>query len=358
MFGIEPYNRFRFGMLLFHIPNMSKADISSIYSWITSAVMNTPGSLSAAVSETFGISRARAAAMLKRLTEEGWIVREGTTRPIYRMGVRRCIKKKYKLPGVDEQLVWERDFQPFFSLPANIEHICHHGFTEILNNANDHSEGTAVYVAMKQDEKKVSIAVGDNGIGIFTKIATALALPDKRLALLELSKGKLTTDPERHSGEGIFFTSRMFSRFDIVANDLRYTHDESEPFDFIFESDDMINGTIVSMATELESTLTSKAVFDHFASEDDFSFNKTVIPVRLAKLGNENLVSRSQAKRLLQRVENFRTVILDFDGIDEIGQAFADELFRVFANRHPEVMLVETNTMPDVAAMIRRVRAA
>ena len=55
---------------------------------------------------------------------------------------------------------------------------------------------------------------------------------------------------------------------------------------------------------------------------DDYSFAKTVVPVRLAKIGDENLVSRSQAKRLLQRVDRFRCVVLDFDQVGSIGQAF------------------------------------
>ena len=35
------------------------------------------------------------------------------------------------------------------------------------------------------------------------------------------------------------------------------------------------------------------------------------------------LVSRSQAKRLCHRFDNFEEVELDFDGVEEIGQGFA-----------------------------------
>jgi hypothetical protein len=90
-------------------------------------------------------------------------------------------------------------------------------------------------------------------------------------------------------------------------------------------------------------------------SQETFEFDKTIVPVRLARLGNENLVSRSQAKRLVVRFDQFRRVILDFEGVPEIGQAFADELFRVFANGHPQVSLTTVNTVPSVEHMIRRV---
>ena len=76
---------------------------------------------------------------------------------------------------------------------------------------------------------------------------------------------------------------------------------------------------------------TSKEVFDEFSSGDDYGFTKTVVPVRLAQYGNDRLISRSQAKRVLARVELFKTVLFDFAGVETIGQAFADEVFRVFA---------------------------
>ncbi|MEI7708427.1 MAG: STAS-like domain-containing protein, partial [Chlorobium sp.] len=85
-----------------------------------------------------------------------------------------------------------------------------------------------------------------------------------------------------------------------------------------------------------------------------FQFNKTVIPVRLAQYENEKLVSRSQAKRLLCRIERFKHVIFDFDGVSAIGQAFADEIFRVYAKNHPDIVLVSVKMVPNVAKMVNR----
>jgi len=64
--------------------------------------------------------------------------------------------------------------------------------------------------------------------------------------------------------------------------------------------------------------------------DNDFGFSKTHIPVFLAAYGEDNLISRSQAKRLLVRFERFKEIILDFENVESIGQAFADEIFRVF----------------------------
>ena len=109
------------------------------------------------------------------------------------------------------------------------------------------------------------------------------------------------------------------------------------------------------MAIAADSPRTARQVFDAFSSgPDEYAFAKTVVPVRLAKVGDENLISRSQAKRLLLRVDRFRCVMLDFEGVTTIGQAFADEIFRVFSNEHPEVELVAIHAVPEVQQMIRR----
>ena len=102
---------------------------------------------------------------------------------------------------------------------------------------------------------------------------------------------------------------------------------------------------------------TLREVFDRYASEEeDYGFTKTVVPVRMLKVGTENLVSRSQAKRLLSRFENFKTVILDFEGIEMVGQAFADEIFRVFARRHPDLDITPINMEEEVARMVARAK--
>ena len=88
------------------------------------------------------------------------------------------------------------------------------------------------------------------------------------------------------------------------------------------------------------------------------AFNKTVVPVKLAQYGDESLVSRSQAKRLLARVDRFQTVIMDFKDVETIGQSFADEIFRVFQRQHPEITLFAVNTSEEVAGMITRAKSA
>jgi hypothetical protein len=95
-------------------------------------------------------------------------------------------------------------------------------------------------------------------------------------------------------------------------------------------------------------------LFDEFTSGDDIGFTKTIVPVSLLKYGNEQLVSRSQAKRLLVRFDRFREVLLDFEGIDAIGQAFADEVFRVFPSGHPDITVTPIGMNSAVERMYLR----
>ncbi|MCR4990407.1 MAG: STAS-like domain-containing protein [Lachnospiraceae bacterium] len=69
---------------------------------------------------------------------------------------------------------------------------------------------------------------------------------------------------------------------------------------------------------------------------------KTRLPILEACQGNEP-VARSQARRICIRLDNFKEAILDFDGVEMMGQGFADEIFRVFHNAHPEVVLTPIN---------------
>jgi hypothetical protein len=197
----------------------------------------------------------------------------------------------------------------------------------------------------------------DDGFGIFKKIQTEMNLVDERHAILELSKGKLTTDPERHTGEGIFFTSRMFDSFDILSGGVYFAHQYGEAEDWIVERANPEAGTAVWMKLDNHTSRTTKKIFDHYSSGDDYGFNKTVVPVNLARYGNDQLISRSQAKRVLARVELFKVVVFDFKDVPTIGQAFADEIFRVFAQRHPEIELHAIHANSEVKRMIERAKA-
>ena len=307
-----------------------------------------------------GITRQAVNKHLQKLTAESALTQTGNTRNrTYTLAPLTAWIQTYQLgPGLAEDAVWRNDIQAGFAhLPDNVMNIWQYGFTEMLNNAIDHSGGSSIIVQVKKTAVNTEMLLGDNGVGIFKKIQVALDLLDERHAVFELAKGKLTTDPKNHTGEGIFFASRMFDSFAILSGGVYFNHKFGDPEDWILEQVHA-SGTAVFMKLHNHTARTSKKIFDQFSSGDDYGFNKTVVPVNLAQYGNEALISRSQAKRLLARVELFKTVLFDFRGVKEIGQAFADEIFRVFANHHPEIELLPLHANAEVVQMIQRAKTA
>jgi hypothetical protein len=110
--------------------------------------------------------------------------------------------------------------------------------------------------------------------------------------------------------------------------------------------------------SESLASRTLEKIYDRYApGSDDSGFNKIVVPVELAQYGNDKLISRFQAKRLLARVELFKIVMFDFEGVPTIGPAFADEIFRVFAKEHPNIELLPLHASSEVRRMIERAKS-
>lgn len=306
-----------------------------------------------------GVSRQVANAHLQALVRDGLVEAEGTTRArVYRLKTLAEVSRRYPREGLEEDVVWRELVAPLMApLPENVRSIWQYAVTEMINNAIDHSGAPEVRVEVRRNELATEVVVADEGEGIFLKIQRALGLQDPREAILELAKGKLTTAPDRHTGEGIFFTSRALDFFEIESHHLRFSH-APRADDAIAEQAADTPGTRVRMRLANDSTRVLREVFDAFTDGEEYTFDKTVVPLRLAQYEGERLVSRSQARRVAHRFERFKRVELDFTGIPEIGQAFADELFRVFAAAHPQILITPLNATEAVAQMIKRAVAA
>ena len=243
-------------------------------------------------------------------------------------------------------------------LPDNVKKIWQYGFTEMLNNAIDHSESEEIICWVDLSCIFTEITIYEKGVGIFNKIKEHYKLDSIESAVIELFKGKLTTDSSRHSGEGIFFTSRMFDMFYIYSSGCFFKHDNhSDEINKLKSGID--EGTVVFMKLSNESNKTTKEVFDMFAPMDE-GFVKTELKIENT-INIKNTVdigypvSRSQAKRLCSRFDEFKEVILDFDNISDIGQGYAHQLFVVFKNQHPDVKIKVKNANAEVQKMINHV---
>ena len=270
----------------------------------------------------------------------------------------------YPLPNLSEESVWKKEVRPILQGIADITmSICDYVFNEMLNNAIDHSEGSEVDISVFINAYSVTFMIKDDGVGIFSKIAAAMQFDEKRYAVLELAKGKFTTDPKKHSGEGIFFSAKAADSFAIFSDEILFSSwnlkEIEQPDDLPVSLPSALHcGTVVCFVVFRDNATPISEVFDRYTqAPDDYGFTKTLVPVRLLEHGDQKptFVSRSQAKRLLARFERFECIELDFTNIEDIGQGFADEVFRVFRNEHPNSKIVAINCNQRVEQMINHV---
>jgi anti-sigma regulatory factor (Ser/Thr protein kinase) len=262
---------------------------------------------------------------------------------------------RFRLQGLEEDAVWSqmRDLLPQLdNARENVKSILRYAFTEMLNNAIDHSGGSEARVTFWARPEQLAFEVRDDGVGVFQHIRDRLGFEDDLAALLQLTKGRETTAPERHTGQGIFFTSRMVDRFELDANRLLWIMDSERDDQAVGEAPEH-PGTRVRCEVDPVTDRTPKEVFDQFVDAETFEFSRTVIPLILFQPAG-SFVSRSEAKRVGTRLERFQEAVLDFQGMTEVGQGFVDELFRVWAAENPGTRLVPINMSPVVERMVRR----
>jgi anti-sigma regulatory factor (Ser/Thr protein kinase) len=304
------------------------------------------------------ITRQALSQRLRPLIASGAVVKAGTTRAArYYLATHapaaNQVVRSVQLRGADESRTYEEIAARLnlrTSLRPNVESIVRYAFTELLNNAIEHSHADTAQLRVRIDAGAVSFEVRERGIGVFHSIATKLNLPDEQAAMVELLKGRTTTMPDAHSGEGLFFTSRAADRFVLRSHRIRLEWDWARA-DTSVSDERFLRGTTAQFSVRRDARRNLPAIFSHFAPEEyDYRFERTRILVRLL---HAHYVSRSEARRLTANLEKFRQVVLDFDGVRSVGQGFADEVFRVFASRHPETSIEAVNVRPAVHAMLK-----
>ncbi|WP_349744547.1 STAS-like domain-containing protein [Roseateles cavernae] len=334
---------------------MTRLAIDHLTLWISAAAREHSHDLVAHVEERTGASRRAVQAALRRLVDAHWLTRSGTSRrPVYAPGLLRQVARSYTLHGLQEDLPWQRDFAPNFDLPPQVARMIQHGFTELVNNAADHSGGSSVTVSLRQTPSHVQLLVSDDGCGVFDKICAAFDIADAQHAMLELSKGRLTSQPEQHTGRGLFFSSQLADVFDIHANNTAFQRRAWESTGWQRGRPLPRQGSSIYMAIALDTKRTLDQVLEAWSTAGDgIEFDRTTIALRLLAGPGQPLDSRAQARRVAARLPMFKRAEISFDGVADVGHGFADELFRVFARAHKEVELLPTHMTPRIAALVK-----
>lgn len=309
-------------------------------------------------------TRAYILRFINNLIKEGKLVKSGSTRSAqYALKAKSqflhtSFSKRYVNRDLREHEVLEELYRkcPFFrKLPEHIHSIFSYAFSEMLNNAIEHSQSKNIQVEVGKEGALIKFTINDFGIGVYRNIMKKRNLASPLEAIQDLLKGKTTTMPHAHSGEGIFFTSKVADQFTLESFGSSMLVDNLIDDVFVSGQKYSKRGTKVTFEINQAHEAHLDDVFKEFYSDpEDLAFDKTEIRVKLY-IGGSVYVSRSQAKRILSGLEKFRTIILDFDQVPGVGQAFVDEIFRVFQSKYPEIQIIPENMTEAVRFMVERV---
>lgn len=271
----------------------------------------------------------------------------------------RPVRRRFRLAGFEEDRAWQKvaaDVARARPLAESEARSLQYAATEVLNNAVEHSGGRRVDVDVDFEAAATTVmTVRDDGVGVFRRVCEEFGFPSPEEAIVQLEKGKLTSDPARHSGEGLFFSSKAVSRFRLESQGVAWIVD-SLVGDSAIGPSDVRAGTQVVLTVVAGRTPRLEDVFRAYTDPESLRFDRTRTTIRLGALGSA-LVSRSEARRVTERLAEFTRVVLDFGGVETVGQGFCDEVFRVFALRHPEVALEPVGMNDAIAFMVARARA-
>ena len=333
-----------------------------ILEYILTKIQDSPQDISTKLVERFSISRQVAQGYLNHLVKTGALENIGEARkPYYKLS---HFSETYAVPSknvsfsyqiledLKEDEIWANDLKHCFEkLPKNIQQIWNYASTEMINNAIDHSQSARLDIEVVKLKDTHVLRIRDYGIGVFKNIQINKKFIRIEDAIQQLMKGKYTTFPERHSGQGIFFTSRICSHFTIFSGLHGLIRKGQDGIPETVLLPEAVEGTAIELVVLDNSTVKTRDVFNQFVSDlDDYDFSKTILHLS----PQEDWVARSQAKKLMDGLEKYETVVLDFKGIQSIGQGFADEVFRVWRKSHKQTQLIPLNTEGFVSQMIQR----
>ena len=309
------------------------------------------------VVEATGTSRQAVHAQLRSMVDAGDLIVEGSGRGVRYRSVHPRQRFRYRLQDLAEDLVWNDvsiEVLELSDLPDPADRALHTAVVELVNNAISHSNGRYVEVSFRKAHDRLVLEVSDDGDGIFDHLAQANGLPDGMEALRQLTKGKLTTMPAEHTGEGIFLLSRIADFFEIESGGLLWMVD-NEIDDVGIAAVHVAPGTKVRFEIDVSTTTSLESVMAE--SSEGFELARRRVVVKLFETGNRFL-SRSEAKKLLEGLNRFRNVVVDFKGVEAVGQGFVDEMFRVWTSRHPDIRLHPINMEPPIAFIVEHGRRA
>ena len=300
--------------------------------------------------QRFGISRQAVLKHMNTLIAEKQIIAHGKTRDrIYELRPHVNFSKTIDIDTdfLPKAIIKNHILPHLSSLSKNVHEICEFSISAILNNIVDHADATNLYYKLYLTHKDVNIIISDNGKGLFGHIQSFLNLKNTQIAALEVAKGHVTTDPDHHSGDELNTVIHLFDKVTIDSSGKSLTFN-NETQDWLIDHSTQKQGTRIHLQIKPGSRRTCQEIFQKLFNGEHQSVR---IPINLLKVPGDELVnSRKQAQSILRNINDVKTIEFDFNNIDLIGPAFADELVRKTKaiNQVADIKWINCNETVDI----------
>jgi DNA-binding transcriptional ArsR family regulator len=313
----------------------------------TQLAQEPEGLSSGELASRLGISRQAAFSHLTALVEAGQAERIGRGR-----GTR--YRSRAAEGPVDElaRTIWTRSVAPedspwaelaerapFDGMTADASRLLAGALERLLRGARERDPGKAVELAVFDLHDHVLLELTDTGEGFFDWARRRMATSSAVEARLLLSK---------HLGDqDLRWLTRAADDFEVESGELRWRVDNLRADQALGSLDTSRLGTRVRFCVDPLRPMNIDALKDQAGSAHAL--------VRLFASADA-FPSRDQARSVMQGLEDCERVVLDFGGVREIGEGFAEEIFLLWAGIHPRVRLHPIRMRACVAEAILRVR--
>ncbi len=337
---------------------VKKDQPTAIRDFLLQHIPDHPKGIIPLATSNFLVARTTIFRHLQWLLNEKEIIKIGNTSSAQYF-LKASLNRKFSVnifPELSEAQIWIDYLEDTFCLlPKYAYEIFRYAFSRTFNNVMEHSKATEVEIQTLWEKDELTLKIQDNGIGIFDCMQKSLSLSNERECVIRLATEKVTTSPEKHGGQGLFFTSRAVDQFMLRSGNIHFYRNNRQD-DWTLETHQVqLTGTTVSLSLAYNTRRRITEIFKKYSTlvdDSDPRFDKIHILVELCSKEILNRCNRQNAKKLLQGVHKYRHVLVDFKNVNSVTQGFVDEVFRLFQARYPQIEIKYTNANDDVKFMI------
>lgn len=122
--------------------------------------------------ESYAISKTTVYNYIRQLRENGEIVPTASGDFPYTLTNEKHVFYYSTAEHLEEDVIFDRDIAPLLGrLDRNVFDIWRYSFTEMMNNAIEHAQASAISCHVIRDAVCTTILICDNGVGIFKRSA-------------------------------------------------------------------------------------------------------------------------------------------------------------------------------------------